>query len=167
MVLIFQSIFDSPIGKLLLYATKDVLVYIGWKDAQKKIKLILKDEGVIQFLPNTENKIINQAKTELNLYFKHRLTQFEVPILLKGTPFQEKIWKTLLEIPYGTTYSYKDIAKKAGSPKAVRAVGNANGKNPIPIIVPCHRVIQSNGDIGGYSAGIRIKYWLLKHEGII
>lgn len=94
------------------------------------------------------------------------------PFLLKhidmssGTPFQQKVWKELSKIPYGKTISYRELAKRVGSPKAFRAVGNANGKNPFPLIIPCHRVIAADGSLGGYSCGIQIKKDLLKIEGL-
>lgn len=113
------------------------------------------------------NTLPEQIKTEILLYFTQRNKTFTTPILLEGSPFQLKVWHALLKIPYGEVRSYLDIAKAIKMPTAVRAVANAIGTNPISIIVPCHRVIRSNGHIGGYAFGIDKKNWLLKHEGIL
>ncbi|MFA5010883.1 MAG: methylated-DNA--[protein]-cysteine S-methyltransferase [Ignavibacteria bacterium] len=97
-------------------------------------------------------------------YFKGKLKKFTVPVVMTGTEFQNTVWKTLLKIPYGTTWSYKQEAEKLGSPKSVRAVANANGQNRISIIIPCHRVIGSNGTLTGYGGGLWRKKRLLEHE---
>lgn len=112
-----------------------------------------------------ETEVINQVKQELDEYFYGDRRKFDVPIGLIGSDFQKKVWHELIRIPAGTTYSYKELAEKIGRPTAVRAVGNANGKNQLAIIVPCHRVINSNGELGGYGGGIERKRWLLTHEG--
>jgi methylated-DNA-[protein]-cysteine S-methyltransferase len=103
----------------------------------------------------------------LNEYFEGKIKTFSLPLHLHGTPFQIQIWKALQKIPHGKTWSYQQLAMEAGNPRAMRAAGSANGRNPLPIIIPCHRVIRKNGDIGGYSSGLSIKKWLLAHEGII
>ena len=105
-----------------------------------------------------------RAVAELEQYFAGSLRDFTVPIKLHGTPFQLAVWQELLKIPYGETRSYKDIALAIGKPKATRAVGGANHNNPISIIVPCHRVIASDGSLGGYGGGLDIKQWLLELE---
>lgn len=105
--------------------------------------------------------IFNQLKE----YFKRERKKFDVPLDIRGSDFQKKVWKELLLIPYGRTVSYKYIAEKLGDVKTIRAVGKANGMNPIPVIIPCHRVINSNGSLGGYSGGLSIKEKLLKIEG--
>jgi methylated-DNA-[protein]-cysteine S-methyltransferase len=102
---------------------------------------------------------------QLNEYFERKRKQFNVPIDITGTDFQLRVWNELAKIPYGKVLSYKDIAGKVGGDKYVRAVGRANGQNPVPIIIPCHRVIETNGRIGGYSGGIGIKEKLLELEG--
>ncbi|NWG02994.1 MAG: methylated-DNA--[protein]-cysteine S-methyltransferase, partial [Syntrophaceae bacterium] len=102
--------------------------------------------------------------SQLKKYLKGKLQRFDCRLDLKGTPFQKKVWRALEKIPYGQTHSYKEIAKSIGHPKAYRAVGNANGQNPIPIIIPCHRVIESNGGLGGFGHGIQIKKRLLDFE---
>ena len=111
-----------------------------------------------------ETELINKAYTQLEEYLSGKRTEFDIEIEMIGTEFQKKVWKELLNIPYGETRSYKDIAIAIGNEKACRAVGNANNKNPIAIIVPCHRVIGSNGSMTGYAGGLDIKEKLLKIE---
>jgi len=109
--------------------------------------------------------ILVQAADELRDYFAGRRTRFTVPLDLHGTEFQRRVWTALLEIPYGETRSYKEVAAAIGAPKAVRAVGAANGRNPVPVIVPCHRVIGASGGLHGFSAGLDLKAKLLAIEG--
>jgi methylated-DNA-[protein]-cysteine S-methyltransferase len=101
---------------------------------------------------------------QLTEYFKGRRRKFSIPLLLEGTDFQKAVWRQLQKIPFGQTASYGDVARAVGSPKAFRAVGNANNKNPIPLIIPCHRVIGSDGKLVGFGGGIWRKAWLLDHE---
>lgn len=101
---------------------------------------------------------------QLNEYFSGQRTEVEVPLLIKGTDFQESVWNELLRIPYGKTISYGDLAERLDNPGGMRAVGAANGQNPIPIIVPCHRVIAADGSLGGYTGGLEIKHKLLELE---
>ncbi|MEJ2024834.1 MAG: methylated-DNA--[protein]-cysteine S-methyltransferase [Deltaproteobacteria bacterium] len=110
------------------------------------------------------NGVVDQAVEEIEEYFTGKRQQFEVPLDLQGTPFQRAVWRELLKIPYGGTVSYGEIARAIGNPKAVRAVGGANHRNPVAIVVPCHRVIGSDGSMTGYGSGIWRKEWLLKHE---
>ncbi len=111
-----------------------------------------------------DHPLLEEAKRQLVQYFRGDLRQFRLPLDLRGTEFQKKVWQSLLDIPYGARSSYADIARMVGSPKAVRAVGGANGANPIAIIVPCHRVVASDGGLGGYSAGLDTKRKLLALE---
>ena len=110
------------------------------------------------------NQITKEVKIQLQDYFAGERTEFNVPLDFKGTDFQKSVWQALLTIPFGVTQSYLDIALQVSTAKAVRAVGAANGKNPIGIIVPCHRVIGSDGSLTGYAGGMDRKLWLLKHE---
>ena len=110
--------------------------------------------------------VLEQAARELEEYFAGKRREFTVPLAPKGTEFQQKVWAALREIPYGTTVSYKDIAVRVGKPGAAIAVGQANSRNPIPIIIPCHRVIGTNGKLVGYTGGMHIKEALLAVEGI-
>lgn len=109
-------------------------------------------------------KILKDAVLQLNEYFEGKRTDFNLKLNPKGTEFQQKVWKALLEIPYGKTVSYMDQTKKLGDIKAIRAVASANGKNPLWIVVPCHRVIGTNGSLTGYAGEIWRKKWLLEHE---
>lgn len=110
--------------------------------------------------------VLDRAERELGEYFDGRRTDFDVPLDLRGTDFQLAAWRALCRIPYGTTVSYADQAAMIGSPRATRAVGSANGRNPIPIIVPCHRVVARDGSLGGYSLGLEMKRVLLAREGV-
>ena len=107
---------------------------------------------------------LQNAVTELNDYFQGKRTHFAFKLNPKGTEFQQKVWQALLEIPYGKTCSYMDLSKKLGDVKAIRAVASANGKNPLWIVVPCHRVIGTDGSLTGYAGGLWRKKWLLEHE---
>jgi methylated-DNA-[protein]-cysteine S-methyltransferase len=111
-----------------------------------------------------DHPIFRETVRQLDAYFARDLREFDVPLILKGTPFQVRAWRALQLIPYGTTRSYAEQARAIGAPDAVRAVGAANGRNPIPIVVPCHRVIGSNGKLTGFGGGLPLKQWLLDLE---
>jgi len=110
---------------------------------------------------------LREAVLQLQSYFNKALRQFSLKLNPRGTDFEKKVWQMLLEIPYGHTISYQQLANKLGSPKAQRAVASANGKNPLWIVVPCHRVIGNDGHLRGYAGGLYRKEWFLKHEGAI
>ena len=118
----------------------------------------------VQSTANAGGVLARQALTEIGEYLAGRRRQFTIPLDLEGTPFQVRVWKALLEIPYGETRSYGAIARRIGRPQAARAVGSANRSNPIPIIVPCHRVIAGDGSLGGYAGGLEMKTRLLRLE---
>jgi methylated-DNA-[protein]-cysteine S-methyltransferase len=147
---------------LFLRAEGDALRAI-WidKDERRAPRGWLKEERF------DNDPVLAQAARELREYWAGERRTFSVPWEMDGTEFQCAVWKVLTEIPYGETRSYAEIAKKLGKPLAVRAVGAANGANPIPIIVPCHRVLNSSGKLGGYSAGLDVKRALLVKEGVI
>ena len=115
-------------------------------------------------LPKNQSKILNQALEELQEYFEGKRTTFTVPLDLDAPPFYKKVLQEVGKVPFGSTASYLEIASRVGSPKAIRAVGSANAGNPIPIIIPCHRIIRSDGSLGGYGGGLDLKMDLLKHE---
>lgn len=119
------------------------------------------DEGEIS---TTIPAVLQEAVLQLNDYFEGKRTDFDFTLNPKGTEFQQKVWKGLLEIPFGKTCSYMDLSKKLGDVKAIRAVASANGKNPLWIVVPCHRVIGTDGSLTGYAGGLWRKKWLLEHE---
>jgi methylated-DNA-[protein]-cysteine S-methyltransferase len=109
-------------------------------------------------------KVLEQAVSQLQEYFEGKRTDFDLKLNPKGTAFQQRVWKSLIEIPYGKTISYRDQSKKLGDVKAIRAVASANGKNPLWIVIPCHRVIGTDGSLTGYAGGLSRKKWLLEHE---
>ncbi len=147
------------------YKTKIGKLTIG-SDDNSITHIFFSTDKVPENIEEKETKVIKQAINELNEYFDGKRKNFTVPLKPDGTEFQKKVCKALLDIPYGKTCSYRDIAEAIGSPKACRAVGTSNGKNPIPIIIPCHRVINSSGNLGGYSAGLDIKAKLMDIENI-
>ena len=118
-------------------------------------------------LPVAETPLLLAARRQLQAYFDGELTAFDLPLLPAGTPFQRRVWAALAAIPFGRTRSYGDIATALGDPKSVRAVGLANGRNPLPIVLPCHRVIGKDGRLIGYGGGLWRKEWLLRHEGVL
>jgi methylated-DNA-[protein]-cysteine S-methyltransferase len=142
-------IIDSPIGPLTLEANDEGLTRISFRVEETEDK---------------SSPLLALAIRQLDEFFAGKRTAFDVPLALRGTPFQLEVWHTLLRIPYGATRTYAQIAESIGRPAASRAVGAANGANPIPIIVPCHRVIGSNGSLTGFGGGIDVKRWLLDFE---
>lgn len=146
----FYSTMESPIGTLYLIGTKDYLC---------QIKIHCPKEITRQDLP-----LFQEAQRQLKEYFSGKRKVFQLPIFFQGTPFQEKVWRSLLNIPYGTTKSYQEIAREIGNEKAVRAVGGAVHRNPLPLILPCHRVIGKKGSLVGFGLGLSTKKWLLEHE---
>ena len=144
------AFYNSPIGKIQIEYSGVVissLIFIEEKSQEKNI-------------PDP----IKPLFLQLDEYFAGGRKKFDLNLDLTGTDFQKKVWDCLLEIPFGQTISYMDLAKKLGDPKTIRAVGNANGKNPVSIIVPCHRVVGSDGSLTGYAGGLWRKEWLLNHE---
>jgi len=108
---------------------------------------------------------LREAREQLLEYFDGRRTRFDLPLAPVGTPFQVKVWNALARIPFGSTWSYRDLAANVDAPKAMRAVGAANGRNPLPIVLPCHRVIGADGSLTGFGGGLPLKKFLLEHEG--
>jgi methylated-DNA-[protein]-cysteine S-methyltransferase len=128
------------------------------------IEVYFANEVIPQDLELAETALINEAFSQLNAYLAGELIKFSLPLAPRGTAFMQTVWQALCAVPYATTASYKDIALAIGNPKAVRAVGQANNKNPIPLFIPCHRIIGSNGKLVGYSGGLEIKEFLLALE---
>lgn len=147
--------YETPIGKIAL-AEKE----------GKITDLFLKPDGLKGYNIQ-ETDILKEAGKQLREYFNGKRKDFSLPLAPEGTPFMERVWKSLEKIPYGETRSYKDIAIDSGSSKAYRAVGMANNKNPIAIIIPCHRVIGADKKLVGYGGGLDIKEFLLRLEGVI
>jgi methylated-DNA-[protein]-cysteine S-methyltransferase len=144
-----RAYYSSPIGFVEIGATADAISSVNFTSLSQD---------------SDSSALITSALEQIDEYFKGTLKEFQLPIAPLGTPFQTKVWKELLHIPYGATYSYLDIARAIGDMKAIRAVGTANGRNPISIIIPCHRVIGADGSLTGYGGGLWRKQWLLEHE---
>lgn len=150
---------DSPVGTLTLVANGSNLAAILWENDQPtRVRL-----GVMH--PDETNPVLLETERQLIEYFAGKRTCFDVPLEFSGTNFQKQVWAALLTIPFGETRSYRDIAEQVGNVKAVRAVGAANGRNPISIIAPCHRVIGASGDLTGFAGGLKVKERLLVLEG--
>jgi methylated-DNA-[protein]-cysteine S-methyltransferase len=150
-------VMSSPVGKLTLVASSKGLVAIDVRNNAKRV-VTAKDASA--------QGILIETKQQLEQYFAGKRATFDVALDLVGTEFQLQAWRALCRIPFGKTISYGQQAKNIKNPKAFRAVGSANGKNPIPIIVPCHRVVASDGSLGGYSLGLKMKKQLLALEGV-
>lgn len=145
-----QLAFNSPIGPLALFEADGAIVAVDWG-----------------FLPeNDETPLLLQARDQLEEYFDGKRSSFDLPLAPQGTQFQRKVWAALAKIPFGQTRSYGELARELGT--AARALGGACGRNPIPVIIPCHRVLGSDGAMGGYSGidGVETKEFLLRHEGV-
>lgn len=155
-----SKIIPSPIGRLRLIAGDEGLTAILW-DNDRPLPVHLAN-----LVENLAHPILLRAEKELNEYFSRERKAFSVALDMRGTHFQKQVWAALLAIPFGETRSYAQIANQVGNPKATRAVGAANGQNPIPIIVPCHRVIGANGKLTGFGGGLEIKDRLLSLEGV-
>ncbi|MBZ4667783.1 MAG: ogt [Defluviitaleaceae bacterium] len=137
---------------------------IGIMENGKAITCVCFGENLPKDIEFTETSLLKMASEQLQEYLKGKRKNFDLPLQPKGTAFQQKVWEALKKIPYGTTCSYKDIAEGIGNPRACRAVGMANNRNPIPIFIPCHRVIGANGKLVGYGGGLDIKEKLLEIE---
>lgn len=156
----YYTFMKSPVGELLLIADDAALTHIcfdGVRDAGSTIADAQESE---------DHSILHAARKQLEEYFAGRREAFDLPLAPSGTPFQRSVWQSLARIAFGQTQSYGDIARHIGRPKAVRAVGAANGANPLPIVLPCHRVIGGNGSLTGYGGGLDRKRHLLALEGI-
>lgn len=151
---------DSPVGTLRLISGERGLRAILW-GAEDVVRIASIDEAD---LVEGATPVLDEAATQLEEYFAGTRREFDLPLDPLGTPFQHSAWMVLRTIPYGTTMSYGQQARQLGDPNKARAVGAANGKNPLSIVVPCHRVIGSGGQLTGFAAGVEIKSWLLDHE---
>ncbi len=176
---LMETFYESPLGLVKIEATAEGITALDFVD-EKTEKTVdphkrMAANGEKDTLPRARTadeekekpkELLARTVEQLNEYFSGKRTTFDLPLALHGTPFQQQVWKALQTIPYGKTATYLDIAQQIGNPGAVRAVGQANGRNPVCIIIPCHRVVASRG-IGGYSSGIERKEWLLKLEGVV
>lgn len=146
---------ETPVGRLVLESDGDVLIGI-WLPNTTRVRAARGHDAP---------PVLKDAALQLEEYFAGERTAFDLPLELDGTTFQKEVWAELSRIPYGETISYGELARRVGRPKGPRAVGQANGKNPIPIVVPCHRVLATNG-LGGYGGGLTLKRSLLAVEGV-
>ncbi len=146
--------YKSPIGILEIVGTEEAICSIMFSNR----------EEIVNFNNVETPKSLKHCFNELNEYFQGKRCEFTFPYLYEGTDFQKTVWNALKEIPYAKTGTYKDIAVSIGNEKAIRAVGSANGKNKLSIVIPCHRIIGSNGKLTGYAGGLWRKEWLLQHE---
>lgn len=148
---------ESPLGTLRLGADGDALAGIWFPDHASAPRMEHATDG-------SRHPVLNLAKEQLREFFAGERRTFDLPLAWRGTPFQQRVWTCLREIPYGETWTYTQLAKRAGRPAAMRAAGAANGRNPFSIVAPCHRVIGADGSLTGYAGGLRAKEWLLRHE---
>lgn len=157
--MLHRTALPSPVGVLTLVASDAGLVAILWQDdAPSRVR-------IGEAMENVDHPILKATATQLGEYFAGTRMTFDLPLHPHGTDFQRAVWQQLSAIPHGETRSYADIARALGQPTATRAVGAANGRNPLSIVVPCHRVVGSTGALTGFAGGIAAKRWLLAHEG--
>lgn len=158
----YRTVVPSPVGDLTLVATDDALRRISWMDEGGA----LRDKGIDEVVDSPDHPVLQRAAAQLAEYFAGTRTDFDLPLDAEGTEFQRSAWEALRAIPYGETRSYGEQATAIGRPSAVRAIGAANGRNPIPIVVPCHRVLGADGSLTGFAGGVETKAWLLHHESV-
>lgn len=149
--------FESAIGTLFLVAEAGALLGIFWKQQTDRVQTTLTRR-------DASTLVLARAVRQLKEYFAGRRREFDVPVAFNGTPFQMRVWKELRKIPFGKTISYRELARRVRNPSAYRAVGTANGKNPLCVFIPCHRVIAADGTLGGYAGGLPAKMKLLEIE---
>jgi methylated-DNA-[protein]-cysteine S-methyltransferase len=160
----------SPIGLLTIVATPEAVVAIRWdtesdgRDPDARNPVDAKLPSPSREVGRGEHAVLDEAAEQLREYFDGERTDFDLPLAPIGTEFQQQAWTALRSIPFGETISYGEQARRLGDKNKSRAVGAANGKNPIPIVVPCHRVVGSNGHLTGFAGGLSVKAWLLEHE---
>jgi methylated-DNA-[protein]-cysteine S-methyltransferase len=155
-----RTAMESPIGELTILATDEAVVAIRFDGEPFEARLA----GDIVDVQHGEHPVLDEAVRQLDEYFAGERLEFDLPLEPNGTPFQRQAWTALRGIPYGETISYGEQARRLGDRNKSRAVGAANGRNPIPIVVPCHRVIGANGHLTGFGGGLGVKAWLLDHE---
>lgn len=154
MIRLHKLDYKSPIGVIEIISTDEAICSIMFSERDTIVNIMLEETP----------KVLKECYGQLDEYFKGERYKFTFPFIYEGTDFQKNVWNTLILISYGRTCSYKDIAVSIGNEKAIRAVGSANGKNKLSIVIPCHRIIGSNGKLTGYAGGLWRKEWLLQHE---
>ena len=157
--------FSSPYGELILGSYNDQLCLCDWRYRKRREGIDRRIEsGLRANFVESGSRVIEETKAQLLQYFSGERKEFDLPLLLVGTEFQKRVWNSLIEIPYGKTLSYTGLSRKLGDEKAIRAVARANGDNALAIIVPCHRILGSDGSLTGYAGGLRTKKKLLQLE---
>ncbi len=160
--------YRSPFGELLLGSYNDELCLCDWRHRKMRQAVDTRIQlGLQADYAEGDSRTINEAIAQLNAYFARKLKVFDLPLRFVGTEFQQRVWNALLQVPYGTTSSYASLTARVAEPGAIRAVASANGANALSIVVPCHRVIGSNGELTGYAGGLPAKRKLLELEGAL
>ena len=159
--------FPSPVGELILTASDTALKGVFFPLPRNRVTPEERPDWVRDDGRGPAGALLARVRWQLTEYFDGTRESFDLPLDAGGSPFERRVWDLLRTIPYGTTTSYGALARRLGDPRATRAVGAANGKNPIPIIVPCHRVVGARGDLTGFGGGLDRKRWLLEHEGAL
>jgi methylated-DNA-[protein]-cysteine S-methyltransferase len=153
------TIIDTPVGAMMLIGDDEAIHFLHLPDSFDRSRFDPDRRGT--------PAAVTAAADQVDAYFAGRLTDFSLPLAPAGTDFQRRVWLALADIPFGKTESYGELARRVGNPKACRAVGLANGRNPIPLVLPCHRVIGANGSLTGYGGGLELKKRLLDHEQVV
>ena len=160
--------YKSPVGEIIIGSYDDKLCLSDWRYRKMRTTIDSRIQKALQAeYVEDSSEVIEEAIKQLEEYFAHKRKVFDIPLLMFGTDFQKSVWKGLISIPYGKTASYLELAKNIGNEKAVRAVASANGANAISILIPCHRIIGSDGSLTGYAGGLDVKKKLLMLEGKI
>lgn len=166
MGMISTQYFNTPMGELILGSYDNKLCLADWRYRKMREQIDSRlQKGLNAEYAKNDTEVLNEARKQLNEYFNHQRTVFDLPLLFVGSDFQKSVWQELMQIPFGSTASYRQLAKNIGNEKAVRAVANANGANAISIFVPCHRIIGADGTLTGYAGGLDTKRKLLQLEG--
>jgi methylated-DNA-[protein]-cysteine S-methyltransferase len=153
------SCYESPVGRLVVKANEDFLTGLKFVEEEERFEIPSSN-----FISKKQELVFQKCIKQLDEYFSGQRKKFDIPFKQNGTEFQQQVWGSLLKIPFGRTISYLQLSKNIGNEKSIRAVGTANGRNNLAIIVPCHRVIGSDGSLTGYAGGLWRKQWLLEHE---
>jgi methylated-DNA-[protein]-cysteine S-methyltransferase len=157
----FMKTLTTPVGKLALVTSEDSVLALVWDREGLENRI-----GIPEWREGPACALLKSAEKQLGEYFRGQRDRFDLPLKLQGTDFQKRVWAELRKIPFGRTWSYQELARHVGSPAAVRAVGTANGRNPLCIFIPCHRVVRLSGELGGYAGGLENKARLLELERV-
>jgi O-6-methylguanine DNA methyltransferase len=163
----YYEVMVSPIGDMLAIANETGLQRLEFCDQEHLTNKLLGIEKNGVSKTTGGSAVLSQLKREMDAYFSGELKEFSIPLEPSGTAFQQQVWKQLLKIPYAKTSTYGEQAAAMGNPLVIRAMASANGKNPIAVVIPCHRVIGADGSLTGYAGGLWRKQWLLAHEGVL